>query len=76
MDILVALISMLLLLGVVISLSPQWLRWSSARLLARAEGLEAQRLHRDKALAKWTIELDVKPIRTSKLVELPSRSLE
>lgn len=76
MDILLMLLLIVALSLWLCWLSPQCLKWLASRAVARAEGLEAQRLYRDKALVKWSAVLDVKPIKISKLVELPSRSID
>ncbi len=75
MDILIGAIAIAFGLGIIYSMSPQWLKWGAARQLARAEGLEAQRAQRDRALTKWNAELNVnqgeraKPIRDEQLYD-------
>jgi hypothetical protein len=59
----------------IVSQSPHWLRILAVRLIARAEGLEAQRVTRSGAEAYWSHELkaDTKHEAES---EIKDRSVE
>ena len=57
----VLLLMLLLTMPLAVSryLSPAWLRWCAARLLSRAEALEAGRAAHAQALTKWNNALQI-----------------